>query len=390
MIRVEEKLGTLGKRTLAGLAVIAVVAIVAGCGSSDSSSDTGGSESAQVDQSGLKEAENGLAESLKRPTSIGLDQPIKKPIPGGKHISFVVPAIPSAIEFGPHLEDAAEALGWTAETIEGGLAPEEYKAAFDQVVRNQPDAVVAAGIPPEAVEPELEELNAAKIPIVLISAEPPPRNAEILADVAEGTTHHGYGEGLAEWVTADSGGTANTLLINIPEIPVVTQVQKGFESRYRELCPQCALETKIFPATTIGKELPQTLASYLRSHSDVDYVAASTAAMFLGLPGALAEAGISGVKLASNALTPSDVVNIASENYETAGNLAGLFENPWHAVDVLARHFAGEPPTPQTNATQPEWMLSKENESEWGGKPEDKWPIVADYEEQYKELWGVK
>ncbi|HEX4668473.1 MAG TPA: sugar ABC transporter substrate-binding protein [Solirubrobacterales bacterium] len=385
-------MGTHGKMILAILAAIAVVAVVAGCGSSSDSSGTssGGGESSEADQGGLAEAEKLTQEGETRPTSIGLDKPISKPIPAGKHIEFVIPSVPSTLEFVPNLEAAAEAVGWTAETVEGGTSPEEFKAAYEQVVRNKPDAVVSAGIPPEAVEPELEELNAAKIPIVLISAEPLPKNAKVLADVAEGETHYGYGQLLANWTTSDGGGNPDTLLINVPEFPVLDELQEGFETQYAKVCPNCTLETKSYPAGSIGKELPQTIASYLRSHSEVKYVVATFSDMLLGVPGALSEAGITDVKLAGNAATPANVVNIAAENYEAAGSLAGLFENPWHAVDALARYFAGEPQTPKTNSTQPEWILTKKNEAEWGGKPEDKWPIVADYEAQYKALWGLK
>jgi ribose transport system substrate-binding protein len=388
----EEKLGKHGKIILAILAAVAVVAFAAGCGSDDDSGTTGGGggDSAEADQTGLKEAEEATQEGLARPTSIGLDKPISKPIPPGKQIAFVIPAVPSTLEFVPNLEAAANAVGWTAETTEGGTSPEEFKAAFEQVVRNKPDAVVSAGIPPEAVEPELKELNASKIPIVLISAEPLPPNVDILADVAAGETHYGYGELLANWATVDSEGAADTLLINVPEFPVLDAVEEGFEDRYTKVCAECPLEIKSYPAGSIGKELPQTISGYLRSHPDVKYVAATFSDMLLGVPGALAEAGITDVKLAGNAATPANVVNIAAENYEAAGSLAGLFENPWHAVDALARHFAGEPPTPKSDSTQPEWLLTKENEAEWGGEPEEKWPIVADYEEQYKALWGIK
>ena len=37
----------------------------------------------------------------------------------------------------------------------------------------------------------------------------------------------------------------------------------------------------------------------------------------------------------------------------------------------------------------PYFMYSSDNVDNWPGAPEDEWPLVQDYKEQYLALWGV-
>src|SRR5438067_1436624 len=48
------------------------------------------------------------------------------------------------------------------------------------------------------------------------------------------------GNVLANWVTADSNGKANTLLVNVPSISVFALWEQEFRKAYAKSCPGCS------------------------------------------------------------------------------------------------------------------------------------------------------
>jgi ribose transport system substrate-binding protein len=326
-----------------------------------------------------------------RPTSIGNTTPVGKPIPTGKTIIFIPPSVPSALEMGPPLAAAAKELGWTAKTLPGGSSPDSFVATFEQAIRDHPSAIFSSGIPPAVVTQQLQQLAAMKIPVVLLGAPVPtyPGKSIAIANIAGLGQHYASGEHLADWVTADSNGHADTLVVGVTEFPVLASVEQGFAYEYGKVCPGCGYAFQVYPVATIGTSFPETLVGYLRTHPKVDYVVAEFTDMWAGVPAALKEAGLTNIKLVGDTGGPTDQVNIASGNYEQAVTMFALNENPWRAIDILARYFAGVSITPAVNAPYPQWMLTRANESSWGGPPSENWPLVANYQAQYEKLWGI-
>jgi ribose transport system substrate-binding protein len=316
---------------------------------------------------------------------------VGKPIPKGKTIYFIPPSVPSALQMGPPLAAAAKVLGWTEKTLPGGQSPESFVAAYNQAIRAHPSAIFGAGIPPAVITQQLNKLASMKIPVVLLGAPVPvfPGSNIAIANIAGLGQHASSGNTLADWVTADSNGHANTLVVGVPNFPVLDAVRQGFAAEYAKVCPGCAYAFQSYPVTTVGTTFPQTLVGYLRTHPNVKYVVATFTDMWAGVPAALKQAGITGVKLVGDTGGTTDQVNVAQGNYESAVTMFALNENPWRAIDILARYFAGAPIKPAVVAPYPAWLLTKANQSSWGGSPSANWPLVADYQAQYKKLWGV-
>ena len=115
----------------------------------------------------------------------------------------------------------------------------------------------------------------------------------------------------------------------------------------------------------------------------MNYLALSvTDALGAGLPAALKAAGL------------SDKVTIVgqgggSQNFAdmTAGDIDALvpfdaYSVDYLMIDALARKWAG---VPLVDATQPYWLVKKDTMPADTSKP---FPLVADYEAQFKALWG--
>ena len=327
------------------------------------------------------------------PTSIGLTEPIEGDIPTGLRIVVIPINVPSAIELITFLQEAAAVLGWTAESVSGGTTPEEFKAAFAQVCADAPDAVFSLGIPSAVVTEELECLRDAGIPMVFQSTAPEGVQDTdlVLANIYDHTPQFISGTHNANWVIADSGGNANIVYYDFAAVETVHYVSLGFEETIVENCPNCTFERIDVPAEDIGTNLPGQIVSYMRANPDTNYVALAFSDLAIGVPGALADAGIGTdeVRLIGANPGPGNRVNIAAGNYEQAAISFPKYESQWRVIDIFARHFAGESVDHPQDAIYPYFMYSSDNVDNWPGAPEDEWPLVQDYKEQYLALWGV-
>lgn len=341
---------------------------------------------------GLAAAQAVVEELNVLPTSIGITEPIPDDIPTGLKVTYIPINVPSATELIQFLEEGAAELGWEAELVSGGLVPEEFKAAFAQVLRDGPDAVFSAGIPSVVVTEELEGFRDAGIPVVFLSTAP--RGIQdsdlVLANIYDHAPQKLSGTHNANWVIADSGADATIVYYDFTAVETVAEVAIGFEETIAANCPDCTIENIDVNGADIGTNLPGQIVSYLRSNPDTNYVALAFSDLAIGVPGALADAGISAdeVRLVGANPGPGNRVNIAAANYEVAAVSFPKQENMWRVLDILARHFTGNPIDPAVDAPYPYFMFTSDNVDVWGGEPEDEWPIVADYKDQYLALWG--
>jgi ribose transport system substrate-binding protein len=57
----------------------------------------------------------------------------------------------------------------------------------------------------------------------------------------------------------------------------------------------------------------------------------------------------------------------------------------WRSVDFLLRDFAKQSTAPSTEHNLPVWLLTKDNVP----STTSSFPLVKDYQAQYKALWGI-
>ena len=376
-----------------------------GCGSSDTADQPDATEEISTDTAantapdtaapadGVAISKASIEKLSTLPSTIGITEPIKGTIPSGKKLVYIPINVPSATELIQFLKEGATELGWTAEMVSGGLTPEDMKAAFAQVLKAKPDAVFTAGIPSVVVTEELDGFKAAGIPVVFLGTGPvdiEKTNPAVLANIYAHSPQNVSGTYMADWVIADSEGAANIVYYDFTAVETVAAVGVGFASKVSENCPKCTIKNVDVAGADIGTALPGQIVSYLRANPETKYVALSISDMAIGVPGALADAGITPeqVRIVEANPGPGNRVNIAAGNYEVAAVSFPKQENMWRVLDILARHFAGDDIAPSTSAPYPYFMFTQENVTNWGGEPKAEWSIVADYKTQYRALWG--
>jgi ribose transport system substrate-binding protein len=365
---------------LAAIGVCVFALVVAGCGDSNSSSD-------ESTESAFPAAAKRNAEFEERPTSVGIKTPVGKPIPEGKTIDFIECGVPACAVEGELFEEAMSNLGWKLNSIKAGTTPEEIKAAYQQAINNKPDAVLASGYPTVLFKPELAQLKKLDIPVVqfFIQEEASPG---VTAVIGGPTTSEFQGKMMADYVLAHSDDKSMEVgVVNANGFETVTATADKVEEVVAEECPSCATKRLDAPVTSIGGDLPQRISSFLTANPDMKWMTVGYNDMVVGLPTALKGAGVEGVNLTTININPSVAPYLKKGEYLQSTSGTSFPEVYWRGVDMLARLFAGVPYDEDLDdSTLPYWTITADTVP----TTTEEFPVVEDYEEQFKKLWGVE
>jgi ribose transport system substrate-binding protein len=192
------------------------------------------------------------------------------------------------------------------------------------------------------------------------------------------------GKMLAGKVVADSAGKANSLYVNVSAFAILAAVGQTFEQEYKRLCADCGFGKIDIPLTSLGKDAPDRIVSYLRSHPKVNYIVLSeSGSLGPGLPAALQAAGLADkVKIVGQGGNQQVYQDVGAGKI-TAVTPSSLYGYDYSMLDALARKWAGVP----VEQTSPEfWLMTKDNMPSSIGGPA--FPIVQDYKAQWAKVWG--
>jgi ABC-type sugar transport system substrate-binding protein len=372
ILRCSAKGGALAT-VLAGVLILA-----SACGSSNASSD-----SSSVDEAGLKAAEATVAKASERPTSIPVTTPVDKPIPTGKKITFVSCGVEACAIQGPILAAGAKSLGWTVDQVATDGSAEKVQGAIDAAIRNGADAVILNAADRDAYAKQIADAKKADVQFVTCCSLATAGDG-LLYNTATDKQNGPIGDYLAAEVVADSKGKANALYVNISAFQILKQVGDTFDAGVKKYCSSCSVDNLDIPLTSLGKDAPDRIISYLRSHPKVNYVALSvTDALGTGLPAALKAAGLSDkVKIVGQGGGTQNFTDMKSGAIEALVP-ADLYSYDYLMLDALARHWAG---VPLNDAGPPYWLVKKDTVPTDTSKP---FPVITDYQQQYEKLWGV-
>ena len=374
---------------LLALALAALLLVAAGCGGDDEGSSGAGAGAST--SANLNEAQKLLQQYETRPTQINQDQPIDKPIPAGKKIAFISCGPASCLEFGKILEPAAKTLGWSTQIITTDGSPEKMQNAIESAIRTHADAIYLPATDSNALGASIEKARKAGIVFAaccsLATAPPlsgPDKGDDVDYNVSTPKQNGPIGDALAAKVVADSKGDANALYVNISAFQILAEVGNRFESKYKELCPDCKLDELEVPLTALGKDVPDRVISKLRSNPDINYLVLSEAsALYPGLSAAMKAAGLADkVKIVGRGGDSTVYEGVKS------GDIKALvppehYSYDYAILDALARKWAGVP----VQETEPNvWMVTPDTIPDTGGAAV--FPSVEDYQQQWAALWG--
>jgi ABC-type sugar transport system substrate-binding protein len=368
-----------------GAALLVLGATLAACGSTSSNGgSTSGSPAQTGGGAGVARAQILARQATARPTTIGLATAIGKPVPTGKKVAFISCGVQACEIQGNIIKQGAADLGWRASTISTDGSPEQLQNAFETALRQGADAVILNAVNRAAVAKQIGEAKRKGVAFVTCCSTAAPGDG-ILADVAGTGNSAKIGQSLAAEIVADSHGKADTLYVNISAFEILKALGTQFQTTYKQLCPNCGYASLDVPVTSIGKDAPDRIVSYLRSHPQVNYVVLSVSnALGAGLPAALSAAGLADkVKIVGQSGDTQTFQDLASNKVQSVVPF-DYYAVDYLMLDALARHFAGAPAQPA--ATPPLWIVTTRN------MPADAtkglFPVVSNYRDEFKQLWG--
>src|SRR3954453_5740321 len=370
-----------GLRKLVG--VLALGATLAACGSQSNEGSSGGAAAGGSSGATVAKAQALAQHVTTRPTTLGLTTAVGKPVPAGKKVVFISCGVQACEIQGDIIKQGAADLGWTATTIGTDGSPEQLQNAFKTALRQGADAVILNAVNRAAVAKQIEEAKQKGVAFVTCCSVEAPGNG-ILQNVAGKNNSAKIGESLAAQIVADSDGKANTLYVNISAFQILQALGGQVSASYKQFCPDCKYASLDIPITSLCKDAPDRIVSYLRSHPQVNYVMLSVSnALGAGLPAALRAAGL------------ADKVKIVGQSADTqtfqdlkADNIASVVPFDYYSVDylmldALARHLAG---APVQQALPPVWIVTANNMPAEATK--GLFPVVTNYRDEFKKLWG--
>ncbi|MCY3661444.1 MAG: substrate-binding domain-containing protein [bacterium] len=337
------------------------------------------------------EASVSVSDLLDSPTSIGPRTPLSATPEPGKTLIWIECPTPGCVLVGNGITDAAAHLGWTVDRIGHDLTPEGTAGAMAQAVAQNPDAVLISGSVNAFYEDSLATLNERGVPVIDSSSVNEVGGADngiygMVQGIPQTTA---YGQVLASWIVADSGGNANLLVFNVPDVPVLTGFNAGIAEVMAETCANCVVEiVDVSFADLLGGNVPGLVVSALQANPDAGYVACGFGDLCIGVTGAIAEAGLADrVQLTGALPNAGDFAAIAAGE-ESAFVAAPEYMIGWRKVDILAAFFVGDDLTEAQTALLPMQVITPETTGivrDSGGN----YIGVADYEAQFLARWGL-
>jgi len=365
--------------------VLAFTLIAAACGDDD---DTGSDDDAGGDSAGVAAAQ-AIVDANSAPfDTITPSTPLDS-VPEAKTVGWLQCELPSCSAITPGFEDATAALGWTLESI----SIESFNPApgFQQAIDLGVDYIAVTGTPPALMQDQIDAAAEAGIPLMSCfdTTDPDGPNNNIWTNCGDDDDVSGAGNLLANAIIADSNGTANVLMVNIPDFAVLVSEREGAEEAYADNCPGCTFnELAVTIDQLLAGDVPGAVVSAIQADDGIDYVHFAFDGLTGGVSATLEEAGL----LEGRNLVGVDFSGAVLQEI-VDGTHQFWTANPkeyaaWIMVDAMARHSIGQDnPDERSSADLPNWIATADTAGDWIAS--DGWPGPDTMADQFMALWGV-
>jgi ribose transport system substrate-binding protein len=290
---------------------------------------------------------------------------------------------PAAIDTG--VKEAGETLGWEVTVLDGKQSPVGYADADRLLVQQKVDGIVHNVVADSATPASLAAAVDAGIPVICSqcanSLDPPvakPSTSSVEVDFK------GQGRMLADWIIADSNGTAKVAVQNNNGVSAIRARYEGFIERMKQ-CTGCTIvdDQKVSPGADIIGNGRRTATALLQKFpkGEVGYLVTASDSEAVGPGQIINSTGRTDVKLASYDCDDLNTDWIRNGGPQFACIASPLTWGGWAAVDSMARVMAGQKPG---DFSVPSQLITKENAPPAGTKPF----ADVDFRSKYRAVWG--
>lgn len=297
-----------------------------------------------------------------------------------------------ALGVGNGVVEAAKAIGWRSQVIDGQGTVSGQAAAINQAIALKPDGIVLGGIDAAGQKTAIARAVGQGIKVVGWHAGPKPgpidepklfTNIETRAEDTAATT--------ADYVIATSDGKANAVILTDSQYAIAVLKAKTMQKAV-ESCKTCSvLDYVDSPIAESSTRMPQVSVSLKqRFGAKLTWILAINDLYFDFAAPALRAAGVGPdgppqfVSAGDGSISAYN--RIRKGEYQVATIPEPLNLHGWQAVDEINRALAGGPPSGYVTAAH---LVTKENIASDGG-PQNIFDPGNGYRDKYKAIWGVK
>jgi len=391
--------GRTGRRALrlfAALAVtVAVALLAAGCGSSKKSSSAGGGGP------GVAAAKEKVASLSKPTTSFPPPGPPLKNLKSlsGKTVWYI--PITDKVEFfqavTSGLRTALGKAGLKLKTCSGEANPSATAACVNQAVNARAGAVIVDAIPIAVAAQAFEAAKASNIPVLVTDQDPPPPGVPgAVKGIGDSKLAYTLSaldlqKAAADWIIADSNGSANVLVSELTDSPSTQAwIEKGALGEFKTYCPGC--KTTVSKINIASLQLvPSKTSSDLLRNQDTNYVLAEFDATLQPIQAGAQTAGFAKkVKAVSSSALLGPLQQIKSGGFLHADVGIDYAYQGWAIADEVFRMMLGQPPVEEK---VPNRLFTKDNVGSLKLTPAaeatGEWFGSTDFQSMFTKLWGL-
>lgn len=374
---------------LTSLALLAACSTPAGSAPTSSpAASAAPSESPGAAADGVAHAKDVLTAAMADPAFVAPGPAFDASQAKGKNVWFIPNSstIPFTLAVQKAFEAIADKAGLNLTVWPSTGKTTEWVQGISQAIAQKADLVVLAS-PPQLVGPQLAELKAAGIPVVV------PHQYDPTMPLPENVTAFEFAPFLdaatlmAYQAIADTDGKANTLVLTTnespPSKPMADQIRKEFD----QYCPDCKITEVNVPAADWGTKMQGEVQTALLREPDMNYIITifDSATQFV-VPGVDAAGKTGQVGIATFNNTPFVLENV-QKGVITMDVGESINWIGYATMDQVLRALSGVEPS--TTATATLRVFTKDNADILGTPADNEKGYTSDYAGEYLKLWGL-
>lgn len=368
---------------LSGVALLAAGLLTASCGIADQPAASAGGAAAGVDVAAAKK----VAEQYMKPlTEITQKKALTKPAPTGKKIVFASSGLPATQLIEGGSREAAEALGWTFESVTYENAnPATLQSALRTALSKRPDAVIIAGNAPATYgQGTLQAYKDAGVPLIVGSVCPLQLTGPLVAGMLGCEVEAVAGKVLANWFIADSEGKGKALFVNVKAIPSLLAFVNAFKGEVEAKCKSCSVDTLEVTLAQVGEnQMVSSAVNKIRSNPTYDYLLFDNAQWSKGALPALKAAGLGDKVTIGGRSLDEGALGLLQQGNKGAWTAIAYNVGGYGNIDSTVRYLVGE--TDSQPVVPPVQLVTNDNAKDL--KAPFRYPANA--LESYKKIWGL-
>jgi ribose transport system substrate-binding protein len=300
-------------------------------------------------------------------------------------ITSEVPFI-AAVEMG--MRQAAEEVGAELVVYPNQGEPSQWAQGIRTAIAERADAILLLAQNPELVGPQIRQAEAAGIPVIVLRTTGEGESCPRVGTACVPAPFEQAGRLEADWVIADSGGTANILVITSNDARSTRPLLNGLMAELAEKCPRCEAHFVDVPIPEWANRVRTEVQSALVRDPEINYVIPIYDSMSqYAVPAIRAARATERVRISTFNGTPF-VLGMLQEDdvvaMDVGENLAWV---GWASMDQAFRVIAGERPV--RSERTPLRVFVDGNVDEAGTPPRFDRGYGDAYVDGYRKLWGL-